>query len=163
MDVKKTFLNIKQKINSSKRNYAIFVIATIILAWLVLGKLGISLAIVYFIFQINYIKNKLHKLKDKKTASIAIVVATLILFGGIFGFAEFIQSMIKKGMAAYVPQPVAVTSSVVEKTDWKQVINTIGEAQAVQSTAISSQSGGIVSEIHFKSGQEVKKVIYSLS
>ncbi|AJI44676.1 efflux RND transporter periplasmic adaptor subunit [Francisella tularensis subsp. novicida] len=157
MDVKKTFLNIKQKINSSKRNYAIFVIATIILAWLVLGKLGISLAIVYFIFQINYIKNKLHKLKDKKTASIAIVVATLILFGGIFGFAEFIQSMIKKGMAAYVPQPVAVTSSVVEKTDWKQVINTIGEAQAVQSTAISSQSGGIVSEIHFKSGQEVKK------
>lgn len=86
MDVKKTFLNIKQKINSSKRNYAIFVIATIILAWLVLGKLGISLAIVYFIFQINYIKNKLHKLKDKKTASIAIVVATLILFWRDFWF-----------------------------------------------------------------------------
>ncbi|MDE4969908.1 efflux transporter periplasmic adaptor subunit, partial [Francisella tularensis subsp. holarctica] len=80
-----------------------------------------SLAIVYFIFQINYIKNKLHKLNDKKTASIAIVVATLILFGGSFGFAEFIQSMIKKGRAAYVPQPVAVTSSVVEKTDCKQV------------------------------------------
>ncbi|MDE4957241.1 efflux transporter periplasmic adaptor subunit, partial [Francisella tularensis subsp. holarctica] len=59
MDVKKTFLNIKQKINSSTRNYAIFVIATIILAWLVIGKLGISLAIVYFILQINYITNKL--------------------------------------------------------------------------------------------------------
>ena len=64
-----------------------------------LGKLGISLAIVYFIFQINYIK--LHKLKDKRTSYIATVIATLILFGGIFGFAEFIQSMIKKGMAVY--------------------------------------------------------------
>lgn len=31
-----------------------------------------------------------------------------------------------------------ITSSVVEKTDWKQVINTIGEDQAIQSTKISS-------------------------
>lgn len=42
-------------------------------------------------------------------------------------------------MAVYVvPQPVVITSSVVEKTDWKQVINTIGEDQAIQSTKISS-------------------------
>ncbi|MBY7734556.1 efflux RND transporter periplasmic adaptor subunit [Francisella philomiragia] len=157
MDFKKTFLDLKEKINSSKKNYSIFVLATIVVAWFILGKLGISLAIVYFIFQINYIKTKLSLLKNKRTASTAVVIATLILFGAIFGFAEFIQSMIKKGMASYVPQPVAVTSSVVEKTDWKQVINTIGEAQAIQSTEISSQSGGIVSEINFKSGQEVKE------
>ena len=157
MDFKKTFSALKEKINSSRRNYLIFVLATIIAAWLILGKLGISLAIVYFIFQIDYIKTKLSLLKNKRNASIAVVIATLILFGSIFGFAELIQSMIKKGMASYVPQPVAVTSSVVEKTEWKQVINTIGEAQAIQSTEISSQSGGIVSEINFKSGQEVKE------
>lgn len=157
MDYKKTFLDIKQKINSSKKNYFIFAVITITLAWLVLGKLGLSLALVYFIFQLDFIKKRLHKLKNKKNASIAAIAVTLILFGLIFGFAEFVQSMIKKGMASYVPQPVAVTSSEVEKTDWKRVINTIGEAQATQSTEISSQSGGIVSEIHFKSGQEVKK------
>lgn len=96
MDFKKTFLDLKEKINSSKKNYSIFVLATIVVAWLILGKLGISLAIVYFIFQINYIKTKLSLLKNKRTASIAVVVATLVLFGAIFGFAEFIQSMIKK-------------------------------------------------------------------
>ncbi|MED7788177.1 efflux RND transporter periplasmic adaptor subunit [Francisella sp. 19X1-34] len=157
MDFKKTFENFKQKINANKKNYAIFCVATIVIAWLILGKLGAALAIVYFIFQINKVRSLLANLKNKNVASVVVVVATLVIFGGIFGFAEFVQSMIKKGMASYVPQPVAVTSTVVEKTDWQQIINTIGEAQAIQSTQISSQSGGIVSEINFKSGQEVKK------
>lgn len=157
MDLKKILSNTKQKINANRKNYFIFTVVTIFIAWELLGKLGLSLAIVYFILQLNFISSRFYKLKDKRTASIAIVVATLVLFGGIFGFAQFIQSMISKGMASFVPQPVAVTSSKVEKTDWKQVINTIGEAQAIQSTEISSQSGGIVSEIHFKGGQEVKK------
>lgn len=157
MDFKKTFANIKQKINANKKNYAIFAIITTVIAWLILGKLGLSLAIVYFIFQIKKVRFWLSKLKNKNVASVTVVVATLLIFGSIFGFAEFVQSMIKKGMAAYVPQPVAVTSTIVKTTDWQQVINTIGEAQAIQSTQISSQSGGIVSEINFKSGQEVKK------
>lgn len=157
MDFKKTFLNIRQKVDSSKKNYFIFVLITIAFSWLLLGKLGMSLAIVYFIFQLNFIRNQLSKLKNKNTASIAVVIATLILFGAIFGFSEFIQSMIKSKMSSFVPRPVTVTSTEVKKTDWKQILDTIGEAQAIQSTDISSQSGGIVSEIHFKGGQEVKK------
>ncbi|QIW10855.1 efflux RND transporter periplasmic adaptor subunit [Francisella sp. LA112445] len=157
MDFKKTFENFKQKINANKKNYAIFCVITVIIAWLILGKLGLALAIAYFIFQINKVRSLLAKLKNKNVASVVVVIATLLIFGSIFGFAEFVQSMIKKGMASYVPQPVAVTSTVVKKSDWQQIINTIGEAQAIQSTQISSQSGGIVSEINFKSGQEVKK------
>ena len=157
MDFKKTFEKIKQKINANRKNYAIFSVIVAVIAWLILGKLGLTLAIVYFIFQIKKIRALLAKLKNKNVASVVVVLSTLLIFGGIFGFAEFVQSMIKKGMASYVAQPVAVTSTVVKKSDWQQVINTIGEAQAIQSTQISSQSGGIVSEINFKSGQEVKK------
>ena len=145
------------KAHANKINYLIFFVITLVIAWVILGKLGISIAIVYFTFKTSFIKKQLSRLKNKKFASIAIIVSTLILFGTIFGFAELIQTMIKSGMASYVPQPVSVTSSKVEKTDWKQIVNTIGEAQAIQSTQISSQSGGIVSEIHFKSGQDVKK------
>ncbi|AJC48236.1 efflux RND transporter periplasmic adaptor subunit [Allofrancisella guangzhouensis] len=157
LDYKKTLSNVKQKIHGNKKNYLTFVIVTLIVTWLILGKLGISVAIMYFTLQSDLIKKQLSKLKDKKIASIAIVIGAALIFGGIFGFTSFVQSLIKHGMASYVPQPVAVTSSVVKKTQWKQIINTIGEAQAIQSTEISSQSGGIVNEIHFKSGQEVKK------
>ena len=160
IDIKKikTSLNaLYVKAHANKINYTVFIVAVLAVAWIVLGKLGVSIAIVYFIFKTKFVKKQLPKFGNKKFASGAIVVATLVLFGGIFGFAEFIQSMISKGMASYIPQPVAVTSSEVEKSDWKQIINTIGEAQAIQSTEISSQSGGIVSEIHFKGGQEVKK------
>ncbi|QIV95027.1 efflux RND transporter periplasmic adaptor subunit [Allofrancisella frigidaquae] len=157
LDYKKILSNTKQKIHASKKNYLAFTITTLVLAWLILGNIGVSIAIVYFIFQFGFIKKQLSRLKDKKVASIAVVVGAALIFGGIFSFTSFVQSLIKHGMASYVPQPVAVTSSVVEETQWKQIINTIGEAQAVQSTEISSQSGGIVSEIHFKSGQEVKK------
>lgn len=155
--IKKQLTSLNDKIHSSKKNYLIFIVITIAVAWFALGKLGISIAIVYFIFQTKFVKKQLPKFKNKNFASIAVIVATLALFGCIFGFAQFIQSMISHGMASYVPQPVAVTSSEVVKTDWKQTINTIGEAQSIQSTEISSQSGGIVSEIHFKGGQIVKK------
>lgn len=160
MDMKKIRSSLNAlyvKAHANKVNYSVFMAVTLIISWLLLGKFGISVAVVYFIFKTKFVKKLLPKLKNKKFASSAIVIATLVLFGGIFGFSQFIQTMVKHSMASYVPQPVAVTSSVVEKSDWKQVINTIGEAQAIQSTEISSQSGGIVSEINFKSGQEVKK------
>jgi len=156
-DIKKSLNSLYTKAHQSKISYTVFIVVTVALAWLFLGKLGVSIALVYLIFKTKFVKKQLPKFGNKKFASGAIVVATLVLFGGIFGFAQFIQTMISHGMASYIPQPVAVTSSKVEKSDWKQVINTIGEAQAIQSTEISSQSGGIVSEIHFKGGQEVKK------
>ena len=145
------------KAHANKISYTVFIAITLVIAWILLGKFGVSITIVYFIFRAKFVKKQLPKFGNKKFASGAIVIAALVLFGGIFGFAEFIQSMISRGMASYIPQPVAVTSSEVKKTDWKQIINTIGEAQAIQSTEISSQSSGIVSEIDFKGGQEVKK------
>ncbi|MGQ4002675.1 efflux RND transporter periplasmic adaptor subunit [Francisellaceae bacterium CB299] len=155
--IKSSLNSLYSKAHANKTNYLAFVVITVVLAWLVLGKFGVSIAIIYFIFKTKFMQKQLPKLKNKNFASAVIVIGTLTLFGGIFGFAQFIQTMISHGMASYVPQPVAVTSTTVEKSDWKQIINTIGEAQAIQSTEISSQSGGIVSEIHFKGGQEVKK------
>ena len=157
LDFKKLITDTKIKINSSKKNYSIFIACVVILSWLVLGKLGISIVAAYFICQIPYIKKQAAKMKDKKIASAVIVAVAVIGFGGIFSFSAFIQHMMKSGMASYVRAPVTITSTIIKKTDWQQSINTIGEAQAVQSTGISSQSGGIVSEINFKSGQEVKK------
>ena len=161
--IKSSLNSLYSKAHANKTNYLAFVVITVVLAWLVLGKFGVSIAIIYFIFKTKFMQKQLPKLKNKNFASAVIVIGTLTLFGGIFGFAQFIQTMISHGMASYVPQPVAVTSTTVEKSDWKQIINTIGEAQAIQSTEISSQSGGIVSEITLKVDKKSKKVTYYLN
>ncbi len=102
--IKSSHKTLYVKAHASKVNYFVFIVITFVVAWLLLGKFGVCIAIVYFIFKTKFVKKQLPKFKNKKFASAAIVVATLILFGGIFGFAEFIQTMIKHGMASYVPQ-----------------------------------------------------------
>ena len=164
LDYKKIISNLKLKIHSSKINYLIFLIICFILGWLILGVLGFLLVAVYFIFQTSFVRKIFPKLKNKKTASVAIVLAAIIVFGGIFGFSAFIQSLISSKRASFIPQPTAVTTTVVKKSDWQQEINTVGQAAAIQSTQISSQSGGIVTGINFDSGQDVKKgqLLFSL-
>lgn len=147
-----------EKVKSKKIYYASFVIVVLFIAWYFLGSLGLTVALIYFIQKINFVKRQFLKLKNnRQAAGITIAVTTAIMFGLVFGFSQLVKSMIQQGMASYVPQPTAVTSVLVKEQDWQPIINTIGEAQAIQSTAISSQSGGIISEIAFKSGQEVKK------
>lgn len=92
-----------------------------------------------------------------------MIVVTFLIFGLIFGSAELMQTLTNYRMAKFRPEPDSVTSTKIKETGWKRSIDTIGEVQAVQTTQISTQSGGIISKINFVSGQEVKKVICYLS
>jgi len=152
------------KVKSKKIYYITFIICVVYIAYKLLGIIAGAVALTYFIHKISFIKKMLGKLQDKKTASIALVASIVIIFGLIFGFGQLVRSLISSGMASYTPQPVAVTSTFVEEKDWEPQINAIGEAQAVQSTQITSQSGGIVKTINFKSGQNVKQgdLLFSL-
>ena len=102
-------------------------------------------------------KKKISFFKSKKFLSFLVIFITIALFGLTFGFSSFVNSMIAKGMKNYVPQPATISSGKVIQRPWPQVINTVGEAQATQTTEISSQSAGIITDINFKSGQFVKK------
>jgi membrane fusion protein (multidrug efflux system) len=87
------------KAHANEINYLAFMVITFVIAWIVLGKLGVYITMVYFIVKTKFVKKQLPKFSNKKFASAAIIISTLILFGGIFGFVEFIQSMIKHSMA----------------------------------------------------------------
>jgi len=87
-----------------------------------------------------------------------LMLLCVVVFIGILGALKFMQ--IQKGIAmgkAFAPKPAAVTTIVVEPQKWQPVINSSGWIKAVNGVTVSTDLAGIVSEIAFKSGAEVKK------
>lgn len=58
---------------------------------------------------------------------------------------------------AFIPPPPAVTTMVVQPSQWQPSLHAIGSIEAVQGTNVSADLPGIVKEINFESGKTVKK------
>jgi len=80
-----------------------------------------------------------------------LVVLVLILAGG---FALHIKALIA---SAPKPFPQTVTSTKVASTDWQPALAAVGSVVAVRGVDVTTEIAGLVREIHFKSGQDVKK------
>ncbi len=87
---------------------------------------------------------------------IIMLIIVGLLFGGIFGWQAFKNSMIKKYMAAggNPPQTVSTIKATVEP--WQPQIESVGTLRAFRGADLSSEVAGIVEEIKFESGAEVK-------
>lgn len=58
--------------------------------------------------------------------------------------------------AAAAPPPVPVQVAVARQADVPRVIEAVGAIQALRSVAVKSQVDGMIAQIHFKEGDEVK-------
>jgi membrane fusion protein, multidrug efflux system len=87
---------------------------------------------------------------------IIMLVFVGLLFGGIFGFQSFKAHMTQKYMAARGIPPQTVSTMTAKETAWQPQIEAVGSLVAVHGADIASEVSGIVSRIHFKSGDEVK-------
>jgi multidrug efflux system membrane fusion protein len=58
--------------------------------------------------------------------------------------------------AASAPPPVPVQTAVAVQTDVPRIIQAVGAMQALRTVAVKSQVDGMIAEIHFKEGDEVK-------
>ena len=87
---------------------------------------------------------------------IIMLIIVGLLFGGIFGFQAFKGSMIKKYMASAGIPPQTVSSIKATVEDWQPQIDTVGSLRAFRGADLSSEVAGIVEEIKFESGAEVK-------
>ncbi len=83
---------------------------------------------------------------------------------GVLIFVAIIAALkvmrIKAAMAegaAHAPGPDAVSTVIVKPQSWQPVINAVGSLKAVNGVMVSTDMPGVVSEIAFKSGAEVKK------
>ena len=86
-----------------------------------------------------------------------MLAVSSVVFGGVFGFVQFKNKMIKDYFAN-MPKPViTVTAQPAAAEQWQNAVPAVGTLQAVNGVDISSSVSGLVKEIAFQSGQSVKK------
>ncbi|MFZ3034808.1 MAG: efflux RND transporter periplasmic adaptor subunit [Parvibaculum sp.] len=88
---------------------------------------------------------------------IIMLVAAIVIFGGVLGFLIFRGIMIKKYIASMGQPPQTVTMTVAKYEDWEPTLDAVGTLKALKGTDITPQLAGIVAEIPFESDSEVKE------
>ena len=85
-----------------------------------------------------------------------LVLVALFVTGLVF----WTMNKIAKGKAMgakFAPPPAAVTTVVVKPQTWQPVLSSVGSMKAVNGVLLSTDLAGIVAEIAFASGAQVKK------
>ena len=86
---------------------------------------------------------------------IYLIVFIVLIFGGLFG-SKFLQ--IEQAMASRkAPPPPVVAVVKVEQQQWANTLSAVGNINPQLGINLSNEVAGIVSNIHFESGQAVKK------
>lgn len=87
---------------------------------------------------------------------IIMLVATGIIFGGIFGYKAYTGMMMGKMMASRGMPPQTVSTIQAGYQAWQPSITAVGSVTAMRGADLSPEIAGIVSAIHFRQGEEVK-------
>lgn len=84
---------------------------------------------------------------------VLVILALLVLFGGIFGWKFY---TIRQQMAAQAggPPPPVVAVADVRRESWTPVIDAVGSLTAVSGIEVTSEVAGKVRAIRFESGQK---------
>ncbi|HEV2674691.1 MAG TPA: efflux RND transporter periplasmic adaptor subunit [Aliidongia sp.] len=90
-----------------------------------------------------------------KRMIIMLLLVALVL-GGIFGFEAFRAKMIKQFLAGFGNQPQTVATTVAGQQPWQPQLSAVGSVRAVNGADLSLEVPGIVDQIQFKSGEDVK-------
>jgi len=90
-----------------------------------------------------------------KRMVLMLVIAGLI-FGGIFGFQAFKSRMIKKYLSSQGVPPQTVSTIKATAQEWQPELSAIGTLRAVRGADLAPEVAGVISAIHFRSGEEVK-------
>src|SRR5438552_9488337 len=95
------------------------------------------------------------KVKSTRKIVIKALLAVGVLFLIIFGIKAL---QIVKMATTKQPMPVAtVSSATVKEEDWAPTLSAVGSMSAVQGAVVSSELGGVVSQIAFENGGTAKK------
>ena len=93
-----------------------------------------------------------------KPASKKVIKAILAVFALFVILAAIKGLQIFTMISAKPPMPVeTVTSAVVKEEDWAPMLSAVGSVSAVQGAVVSTELGGMVSEIGFENGTLAKK------
>ena len=94
----------------------------------------------------------------KGTTKRMIVMLLLVglVFGGIYGFQQFRNKMIQKAIKGQGMPPQAVSTTVAQTSVWQPAVEAVGNLRAASGASLAAEVGGLVTAIHFESGETVK-------
>ena len=87
---------------------------------------------------------------------IIMLICVGVLLGALVGFNLFKAHMIRKFMASNAAPAATVTSAVARYQSWQPQLSAVGSLRAVRGVDVTTEVPGLVREIPFSSGQEVK-------
>ncbi|WP_233863453.1 efflux RND transporter periplasmic adaptor subunit [Paraburkholderia adhaesiva] len=87
---------------------------------------------------------------------IIMLICVGLLLGALVGFNLFRAHMIKQFMASNAAPPATVTAAVASYQTWQPQLAAVGSLRAVRGVEVTTEVAGLVREIAFNSGQEVK-------
>ena len=99
----------------------------------------------------------------KKRSPLRVIVPLVGVVGLLAGLGAIKATQIGqligagKAMQAAGPPPDSVGSAVATKETWEETITTVGSVEAGKGVTLANDSPGIVTKIHFESGQRVKQ------
>ena len=92
-----------------------------------------------------------------KKRMILMLLAVGVVFGVVFAAHYFGLFMMNKIVDSMPIPPVTVTAGEVKQMTWDNRLEGIGSIVPVNGTDVTTEAGGIVTAIHFESGQKVEK------
>ncbi len=90
-----------------------------------------------------------------KKPLLIMLVAVGAFFGAVFGWKAFVGMQIQKAMQAAGPPPTTVSAIVATAETWAPLIPAVGSLRAAQGVDVTPQEGGIITGLHFDSGDTV--------
>lgn len=88
---------------------------------------------------------------------IIMLIAVGAVLGAVFWFQNFKAHIIKQVMAKLANPPQTVSTITAGYQEWQPQVSAVGTLRAVNGASLSLQQAGIVSEIGFKSGDDVQQ------
>ncbi|MFA0810484.1 efflux RND transporter periplasmic adaptor subunit [Microbulbifer epialgicus] len=88
---------------------------------------------------------------------VLMLLGCLLLFGGIFAYKFFGRYMMNQFLDNLALPAATVTSATAQIQSWREDLSGVGTVRAVNGVEVTTEAEGVVSAIHFKSGQYVHK------
>ena len=85
-----------------------------------------------------------------------IMIVGVLLLVAVIGFVVFRNIMKQIAQGQVPPPPVVVTAMQAARQEWQPQLNAVGSLRAVRGVDVTTEIAGLVREIRFKSGDEVK-------
>ncbi len=87
---------------------------------------------------------------------IIMLIIAAVLIGGMVWFQHFKDAMIAKAIKGMSNPPQTVSTIVAQESSWQPTVEALGNLRASQQASLSPQIAGVVTAIHFRSGEKVR-------